>query len=120
MGVVSRRLSPLRGLRDGDRDLGILWVPYRGWSTKAACGLPDALSGSQAQGLYVQHYQRQKIECVVEYCLEHTNFALLGCARVFFFLTAFHGCTAYLCATAVTQFAKRSQEVHIRNITFQT
>ena len=26
MGVVSRRLSPLRGLRDGERDLGILLV----------------------------------------------------------------------------------------------
>lgn len=53
MGVVSRRLSPLRGLRDGDRDLGILLVPYGGWLVMAACGLPQALSGSQKQEPYV-------------------------------------------------------------------
>ena len=82
MGVVSRRLSPLRGLRDGDRDLGILLVPYRGGSTKAACSLPHVLSGNRTQKHDHQHNHGQdRMRCRVStYCLEYCS--TLGCGRL--------------------------------------
>ena len=68
MGVVSRRLSPLRGLLDGDRDLGILLVPYRGGSIKAACGVLHAIS-RQTQEHSNKDGQGQRLSAV-QYCLE--------------------------------------------------
>lgn len=38
MGVVSRRLSPLRGERDGERDLGMVPVLHRSCYKTAAPG----------------------------------------------------------------------------------
>ena len=118
MGVVSRRLSPLRGLRDGDRDLGMLSVPYRDWPLKAACGLPHPLSCSRTREHYYNYYQGQRLNAS-GYVLEH-----IFCTtwvRPVFFLTVYGVLWMYtiLCHSRRTVCEALARGRH-QNFTFLT